>query len=124
MKNSNQICIFRTGKLFEHDIAANALSENKIPFFKQLESSSGLKLSMPFQPSMGPGTFYNILVPENYADDALKILNELPIDLTDNPDPFHFGGNETEKRGWKIFILAILSITAIIFLANIIKIIG
>jgi hypothetical protein len=56
------VCVLKTGKLFEHDLASNALTEHGIPFHKQLETSSGLRLAMPFQPSMGPGTWYNILV--------------------------------------------------------------
>ena len=118
--NSNHICVLKTGKLFEHDIAANALTENGIPFYKQMETSSGLRLAMPFQPAMGPGTFYNILVPGKYSEEAKQILSELPIDVTDNPDVFHFGANEKKKRGWKIYIWVILAITALFFIANVV----
>ncbi|MBW1899892.1 MAG: hypothetical protein JRI61_12690 [Deltaproteobacteria bacterium] len=71
---SNNICILKTGRLFEHDIAANALAENSIPFYKQMETSSGLRLAMPFQPAMGPGTYYNILVSEKFLEEAKQIL--------------------------------------------------
>ena len=116
----NHICILKTGKLFEHDIAANALTENGIPFFKQMETSSGLRLAMPFQPAMGPGTFYTILVPERFSEEAKKILSQLPIDVTDNPDVFHFGAGEKEKRGWKIYVWVILAITTFVLIANIV----
>jgi len=100
-------------------MAANALTENRIPFFKQLETSSGIKLAMPFQPAMGPGTFYNILVPERFLEQAKQILNELPIDVIDNPDVFHFGASEKEKRDWKILAWVILISTAIALIVSI-----
>jgi hypothetical protein len=119
--NSNHICILKTGRLLDHDLAANTLTENGIPFYKQMETITGLKLAMPFQPAMGPGTYYNILVPEKFSEDAKQILRELPIDLTDDPDIFHFGASEKEKVGWKIYVWVILAITAIVILANIIQ---
>jgi len=119
--NSNHICILKTGRLLDHDLAANALTENGIPFYKQMETIAGLKLAMPFQPAMGPGTHYNILVPEKFSEEAKEILNELPIDLTDDPDLFHFGASEKKKTDWKIYVWIILAITAIIFLGSIIQ---
>jgi hypothetical protein len=76
---------------------------------------------MPFQPAMGPGTYYNILVPERFAEEAKQILSELPIDLMNDPDIFHFGASDKEKAGWKIYVWVILAITAIVLLANIIQ---
>lgn len=119
--NSNHICILKTGRLLDHDLAANTLRESGIPFYKQMETITGLKLAMPFQPAMGPGTYYNILVPERFAEEAKQILSELPIDLTDDPDIFHFGASEKEKVGWKIYVWVVLAITAIVLLANIIQ---
>ena len=72
--SDNHICILRIGLLFEHDFAINTLKENDIPHFKQMETSSGLRLAMPFQPAMGPGTYYNLLVPEQFAEKAKVII--------------------------------------------------
>ena len=119
--NSNHICILKTGRLLDHDLAANTLRESGIPFYKQMETITGLKLAMPFQPAMGPGTYYNILVPESFAEEAKQILCKLPIDLTDDPDIFHFGASEKEKVGWKLYVWVVLAITAIVLLANIIQ---
>ena len=119
--NSNHICILKTGRLLDHDLAANTLTENGIPFYKQMETITGLKLAMPFQPAMGPGTYYNILVPERFAVEAKQILSELPIDLTTDPEMFHFGASEKAKTGWKIYAWIILAVTAIFFLVNIVQ---
>ncbi|MBI5552802.1 MAG: hypothetical protein HY911_14935 [Desulfobacterales bacterium] len=121
--DSNHICILKTGRLLDHDLAANALTENGIPFYKQMETVTGLKLAMPFQPAMAPGTYYKILVPERFAEEAKQILSELPIDLTVDPDLFHFGASKNVKKGWKLYALVILAITAIIFLVNLVQII-
>jgi hypothetical protein len=45
-------CVLKTGRLLDHDLAVNVLTEHGIPFFRQMESVSGLTLAMPFQPSM------------------------------------------------------------------------
>lgn len=119
--NSNHICVLKTGRILDHDLAANTLTENSIPFYKQMETITGLKLAMPFQPAMGPGTYYKILVPERFSEEAKQVLSELPIDLTDDPDLFHFGASEKEKSGWKLYVWVILAITAIIFIGSIIQ---
>ncbi len=113
--NTSFVCVLKTGKTYEHDMAANALLDNGIPFYKEQETCSGLRLAMPFQSSMGPGAYYSILVPEQAIDDAKNILNELPIDLTTEPDIWHFSPNEKAKRYWKIFIWLNLGI-ALMFL--------
>ncbi|MBU4485883.1 MAG: hypothetical protein KKD38_03050 [Candidatus Delongbacteria bacterium] len=106
---NDYICILKTGKLLEHDLASNALKEKAIPFYKQVESSSGLRLAMPAQPAMGPGTYYNILVPRPFADEAINVLKELPIEMTTEPENWHFGASEKVKTGWKIYIWIILA---------------
>jgi hypothetical protein len=114
-ENTNFVCVLKTGKTHEHDIAANALKDKGVPFYREQETSSGLRLAMPFQSSMGPGTFFSILVPEIAVDDAKSILAELPIDLTTDPDLWHFRPNKKAKRFWKIFIWINLGI-ALLFL--------
>ena len=59
---------------------------------------------------MGPGRWYNILVHPEYADEARTILNDLPIDSSNDPDVWHFGPNKRIKKAWKIFIWFILVI--------------
>jgi len=102
-------------------MAANALKENNIPFYKQMETSSGLRIAMPFQPAMGPGAYYNILVPSKFVEEAKIIIGNLPIDLTVEPDIWHFGANEKIKKGWKIYVWLFLAFSLIAFAAGIIK---
>ncbi|MDY6951730.1 MAG: hypothetical protein SWE60_09465 [Thermodesulfobacteriota bacterium] len=118
---NDHICVLKTGKLYEHDIASNALEENNIPSFKQVETSSGLRLAMPFQPAMGPGTYYKIFVPERFAEKATKILKELPIDVTVNPDIWHFSSNGRVKKYWKLLVWFVLSCSFIAIFLNLIK---
>ncbi|MCG8609288.1 MAG: hypothetical protein MI864_02015 [Pseudomonadales bacterium] len=104
--------------MLEYDIAINALKDNDIPHFRQMETSSGLRLAMPFQPAMGPGTYYNILVPQRFAEKAKEILEELPIDVTTEPEIWHFGASEKSKKGWRLYVWFVLALTSIVFITN------
>jgi hypothetical protein len=107
--------VFKTGKLHELDMAANVLSEEGIPFFKETESSSGLRLAMPFQPAMGPGIWYSILVPDELKEQAKSVLSNLPFKIGTEPDIWHFGSSEKQKRWWKIFAWFMLVLVAAFF---------
>lgn len=99
---ANHRVILKTGKLHELNMASTILSDRGIPFYKEEETVSGLKTAMPFQPVMGPGTWYSILVPEIAFDDARLILSELPFEITVDPDIWHFESSSKTKRRWKI----------------------
>ena len=115
------LCVLRTGKLHEHTLAVNVLKENNVPFHMELETSTGLRLAMPFQPSMAPGTFYSILVPEDVASSARNILNALPIDATTEPDVWHFGASEGIKKVVRVFVWAILGGSLLLLIAQVFK---
>jgi hypothetical protein len=110
-KKTKFVCIMKTGKLYELDMAMNALTEKKIPFYKEEVSSSGLRFAMSFQPSMGPGTWYAIIVPEVAVNEARNILEGLPLEVSTNPDIWHFGASKKARTGWRIYAWIILIIT-------------
>lgn len=114
---TKHVIVFKTGKLYELDMATEALKENNIPFYRQSESSSGLRTAMPAQPTMGPGTWYSILVPEIAVEDAKVILAELPFEIGTNPGIWHFGADEKAKKGWKIYGYFILAISIVLLIA-------
>lgn len=117
---TKHVIVFKTGKLYELDLATEALKENNIPFYRQSESSSGLRFAMPAQPTMGPGTWYSILVPEIAVEDAKAILAELPFEISTNPDLWDFGPDVNVKKGWKIYGYFILAISIILLIAYVI----
>ena len=102
-------------------MAINALKDNDIPHFKQMETSSGLRLAMPFQPAMGPGTYFNIQVPQQFAENAKEILEELPIDVTTEPEIWHFGASEKCKKGWRLYVWFVLALGFIVFIADLLQ---
>ena len=104
---TEQVIVLRTGRLHEFEMACNALTESGIPFFKQQEIS-GVKTAL-YAPAAGPGTFWNILVPVSMKQEAEKILKELPIENTTEPDLWHFGGKPYAKKVWKILALIFLT---------------
>jgi hypothetical protein len=67
-------------------MAANSLGDEGIPFFKQTESSSGVRTAMSLQPAMGPGTWYSILVPDRIIEQAKSSLSNLLFEIGTNPD--------------------------------------
>ena len=97
------VVIFKTGKLHELDMAANALSASNIPFFKQEESSSGARFAMSFQPAMGPGTWFSILVANHLAEEAKSILSNLPFNIQTEPNVWHFNASGKPERRWKVY---------------------
>lgn len=99
-------------------MAVHSLSENGVPFYKQLETSGGLRLAMPFQPAMGPGTYYCIFVPQKLVENATQLLRELPIDVTTEPAIWHFGVSANAKKKCKITVCFILGFTFLAFLTN------
>jgi len=107
--------ILRTGRIFDFEMACNALHKAGIPFIKQEESLTGVKDGY-FQPSMGPGSFFNLLVPKQFKEDAMGVISELPIDMTTVPDFWHYGADEKSKRLWRIFAMVVLGM-AIVLLA-------
>lgn len=46
-KSETHTCVLSTGKLTDFDLAETALKDNKIPFYKQTRSSTGLVEAMP-----------------------------------------------------------------------------
>jgi hypothetical protein len=83
---SELIQIMRTGQLYKLDMADAVLKEAQLPHFTREESVSGMREAMPVAPSMAPGVWWAILVPEECAEDARHILSELPFEITTNPD--------------------------------------
>ena len=116
---TEQVLILQTGRLHEFELACNALTEASIPFFKQKEVS-GVKTAI-IAPAAGPGIFWNLLVPAPMKADAEKILKELPIDITTEPDFWHFGGKPYAKKLWKILALIFLVAMFCLWIVNYIQ---
>ena len=109
--------IFRTGRSYEIEMASNVLTENKIPFHLQEETSGGLKVAMPLRPTPGPGVWWSIHVPKEKIDEARGILSELPMQIDVDADVWHFGPSERMKHGWKVFA----GILLLLFAASLFK---
>ena len=98
----------RTGQLYQIDMADQALNTAQIPHFLREETSSGMRIAMPVSPSMGPGNWFVLLVPEEYADVARKVLSELPLEISLNPDVWDCQPTEEKRRRWRIYLTVYL----------------
>lgn len=68
--DSKHVVIFRTGQLFEIDLAKGVLKDSGIPHFTRQETSAGLRVAMPAAPATGPGIWWALLVPAVTVADA------------------------------------------------------
>jgi hypothetical protein len=86
--------ILKTGRLYEANMLADALTQQGVPFYRREESFSGVQFAMPAFPAQMPGVFFSVYVPEEAAEDARSVLAELPIDAaalnvwSSNPKPW------------------------------------
>ncbi len=96
--------ILKTGRIYNLEIACDALKKAGVPFVKQEENYTGLKTGY-VQPTMGPGNYFNLLVAPSQKETAIIILSELPIDLTTEPNLWHYGADEKSKNNWKVYAL-------------------
>jgi hypothetical protein len=116
-ENSGDVIIFESALIPETDMAANALEEAGIPFYRQIRMANGLTLAMEHK-APAPGASYLILVPEGSAGEAKTIVEGL----------FGPGEERTARtkytRGTKIFLATLLFIMLAIFFICVLRMIS
>jgi len=115
------VTVFRTGSLVEFDCVTCALKDAGVPYFTRGESVSGLRLATLAAPSVGPGTFWVVIVPRVAADDARSILAQFPFADKTNPGVWDFQPPPRAKLWWKIYIWGILIVIVLSALWNLIE---
>lgn len=119
--NANFTVIFKTGRSWEYDIVINTLKEKGIPYQNREEYSSGLRVAIPLRATPGPGTWWSVLVPEKFINEAKTILSDLPIEIKTDPDVWDFTSSKKVKRGWQIYVWIVLSFLVIWLLYDILN---
>jgi hypothetical protein len=113
MEKMNPVVVLRTGKLFEIDMAIDALKKAKIPYMAEEENAAGLRLAMPVAPAPAPGLSWTLQVPDAELARAKLVLSDLPFEIKTNPDAWDFQPTRAVKMVWKVVIVALLAILAI-----------
>jgi hypothetical protein len=116
--------VLRTGRIWEVEMVANAFDKAKIPYYQQFETITGLRLAKEIPQAMGPGDWWAFYVPKRFLERAGEVLSELPIEVTINPDIWHFTPTEEGKRFFKtyaIYVLITLSIPLILFIIELLR---
>jgi hypothetical protein len=121
MSPYEQIVVFRTGSLVEFDTVTGALKQARVPFFSREESSGGMRLATPAAPSVGPGTWWAVLVPAPAAEDARDIIRQLPLSEKTDPDVWDFQPTKRARMGWKVYAAASLLILLLSALLELIR---
>ena len=123
-ENVEFMVVMRTGRLWEVEMVENAFKKAKIPHYQQSETSSGLVLAKQLAPSMGPGEWWSFYVPKTFQSDAEEILTSLPLDVTTNPDVWHFNPPEEGKwffKNYAIFALLAGTVGLIMFIVDLFR---
>lgn len=95
--------VMRTGRIWEVELVEDALTSAEIPHFQQSENVSGLVLAKQLAPSMGPGAWWSFYVPRPFSARAKIVLSSLPLEVTTNPDIWHFNPPKEGKAFFKKF---------------------
>jgi hypothetical protein len=82
------VAVYATGKIRQFNMALDAIRQAQIPVQTQEESSTGPAHSMPASPTLGPGVFWSLSVPEKALGEAQRVLAELPFPITTIPGPW------------------------------------
>jgi len=90
--------ILKTGLLYEADMLAQALEDEGVPYYRQIEDFAGLRFAWPAMAAQGPGVFFRILVPEGASEDAREVLAGLPIEPHNNPGMWSFNPRPRVQR--------------------------
>ena len=120
---ANHVTIFRTGKLWELDLARDTLKEHGIPFFARTDSVSGVMTALAAAPTPFPGVFWCILVPKRYSRRARELLRRCRLDVERIPLIWDFAPEMESKPFWTIstwivLILGVILLTLTIILRH------
>jgi hypothetical protein len=115
--------VFRTGRIYELDVAQVTLRDAGIPSYAQEESIGGLVTALPSSPVPGPGVWFNVLVPEERLADARDALSEAPLelDLDSEPDVWHFNPGKRARAYWRTYAAVALLISAVMAILELLR---
>jgi hypothetical protein len=85
-----------------------------LPFYRASESPLGVRFAMPAAPSMGPSSYWLVVVPGSHAAAARAVVRRLPVSRLAYPGVWAFGPTSAAKHFFKacawIYISAVLAI--------------
>jgi hypothetical protein len=105
-----QVVAYRSGRLYEFDMVADALEAAGVPYFRREESSSGLSFAMPVMPVQGPGITWAILVPRRALRRAKRIIVGLPVSQDMHPGVWGFKPTARSKSFFRVYGVLCLGI--------------
>ena len=115
MRSSNDVCIFRTGRLWDADMVCAALEEENVPYYRRQETSSGLEFAMSAAPTAAPGVWFTVWVSRELESEARAVLSSLPLDLDRVPDVVDFSSSRRARVAWRLLAGILLVFLALSF---------
>ena len=87
------VMVFQTGLLYEADMIAGQFEQLGIPYYRRMDSITGVEQAMPVMAPPGPGTLFVIFVPEAASEDAHAVINEMGLQSSNPCDVWAFRPN-------------------------------
>ena len=115
MSSRSDVCILRTGRLMDADLACSVLEEHAVPFYRGTETSGGLKTAMGVAPTPGPGTWFTVWVPLKAESQAREVLEGLPFDMDREPDVVDFSSSGRARTLSRLVAVLGLAFFAMMF---------
>lgn len=119
--SGKEVVVVRTGRLYEADMAAEALEQAGLPFYRREENITGIQLAMPAMPAQAPGMMFLVIVAEESAGQARAIIEELPISQSTEPEFWANHPAPHAKKIYRHYAIVILILTAVIFLIQMLR---
>ena len=111
--------IYRTAKSYELEMVLAAFEEAEIPCYSQAYSSTGIRFADDHSRSMGPGSFYELVIDAVDTEKAKSLIDSLPFIGSEEPGFWDFAPKMNSKFLFKILSLAILIVSVIALLKSI-----
>ncbi|MFN2239826.1 MAG: hypothetical protein ABR524_10585 [Thermoanaerobaculia bacterium] len=111
MRSETDLCILRTGQLFEADLLCSTLDDEGIPYYRRLETSGGMEYAMPASPAPGPGVWFTVWISGSEQNRVEKILEHLRVEPKQDPgvwDSRPTPGGRKLLYGWFVVVLVFI----------------
>lgn len=111
MRSETDLCILRTGQLFEADLLCSTLDEEGIPYYRRLETSGGMEYAMPASPAPGPGVWFTVWIPRSEQGRVEQILEHLRVEPKQDPEVWDSRPRPRSRKllyGWSVLLLLLI----------------
>ncbi len=116
--------VYRSGRLYEADLVATEMERLGLPFHRAEETPLGTRFAMPAAPSMGPSSYWLVVVPGSHAAIARAVVRRLPVSRRAYPGVWAFGPTSAAKNFFKVCAWIYIGTVLVAALAQLLSCVG